>query len=174
MKRLLCPAFLLLCTGLALPASAQTPRTEHTLTLEESASSPEASLSDLEWLVGRWTGDGLGAVVEESWLPPAGGAMAGVFRLVRDGALGFYEILLLREDEGSLVLELKHFEPDLTGWEEKEDVVRFPLVRVEEDTWWFDGLTVRRVAEDTMRVWVALEDGEGSVREALFEYRRER
>ena len=97
--------------------------------------------------------------------------MLGVFRLVREGSPQFYELVTLVEEEGSLALRLKHFEPDLVGWEAKQESVRFPLVRREEETLWFDGLTIRRIGDDRMRIWVALES-EGEVREALFEYRR--
>lgn len=153
------------------PAAAQTPSTEHTLRLDEGTPPPEASIADVGWLAGRWVGEGLGAVAEETWLPPAGGAMAGVFRLVRDGAPELYEIVTLVEEEGSLVLRLKHFGPDLVGWEEKGESVDFRLVRRDPETLWFDGLTIRRLGEDRMRIWVVLES-EGEVREALFEYRR--
>lgn len=123
-------------------------------------------------VAGRGVGEGLGATVEEVWLPPSGGAMAGVFRLMREGSTEFYELVTLVEDGGSLLLRLKHFGPDLVGWEERDEVVTFPLVRREPGALWFDGLTIRRVGEDAMRIWVAIESREGDVSEALFEYRR--
>lgn len=158
-------------TGLAAPGGAQTPFTEHTLALDDPAFRAPASIADVAWLTGRWVGEGMGAVAEEVWLPPAGGAMAGTFRLVNDGSVDFYELITLQEIEGSLVLRLKHFEPDLTGWEEKDEWVDFPLVRRGTDELFFDGLTIRRLAEDRMRVWLAFER-DGEVGEALFEYRR--
>ena len=33
----------------------------------------------------------------------------------------FYELMLLAEEEGSLVLKVKHFSADFTAWEDKED-----------------------------------------------------
>ena len=158
-------------TGVA-PAGAQTSHTEHTLRLDDGTSPPPASVPEAAWLVGRWEGRGLGATAEEAWLPPAGGAMAGVFRLARGDSVMFYELVTLAEEGGSLVLRLKHFGPDLVGWEEKDESVSFPLVRRTDDGLWFDGLTIRREGEDRMRVWVALEREGGDVREALFEYRR--
>lgn len=168
-------AALLLPAGPATgTAAAQTRQTPHTVRLEEGAPRPAASVSELAWLAGRWVGEGLGATVEEVWLPPAGDAMTGVFRLVRDGKVEFYEIVILAEEEGSLTLRLKHFDADLTGWEAKDEVASFPLVRREEDALWFDGLTLWRRGEDRMEVWVALESEGEEVREALFEYRRVR
>ncbi len=157
----------------ASPPEAQSPLTGKTRSLTAGAASPPASLADVGWLAGRWVGEGLGATVEEVWLPPVGDAMTGVFRLVREGRVDFYEIVTLAEEEGSLVLSLKHFHPDLTGWEERDEVVRFPLVHHDADTWWFDGLTIQRAGPDDMRIWVALGREGDRPREALFAYRRE-
>ena len=163
---------LLLGSLWALPCEAQTARTEHTVRTDPGSERPAASISDAAWLAGRWVGEGLGATAEEIWLPPAGGRMVGVFRLVRGGSVQFYELVTLVEEDGSLVLRLKHFGPDLAGWEEKDESVDFPLVRRTSDVLWFDGLTIRRQGEGRMKIWVALEgEGEG-VREAAFEYRR--
>lgn len=163
---------LLLGSLWAIPCEAQTAQTEHTLRLEPGADRPAASISDAAWLGGRWVGEGLGARVEESWLPPSGRKMVGIFRLVRGDSVQFYELVTLVEEAGSLVLRLKHFGPDLAGWEEKSESVDFPLVRRTPETLWFDGLTIRREGEDRMRIWVALQPDEGEVREELFEYRR--
>lgn len=163
---------LLLGSLWAIPCEAQTVRTEHTLQLKPGADRPAASISDAAWLAGRWVGEGLGAAVEESWLPPSGGRMVGVFRLVRADSVQFYELVTLVEEVGSLVLRLKHFGPDLAGWEGKDESVDFPLVRHTPDTLWFDGLTIRREGEGRMKIWVALEDGGNRGREETFEYRR--
>lgn len=161
----------LLGSGVA-PSAAQERDTTRTVRNSENGNRPSASIDDLSWLTGRWVGRGLGATVEEVWLPARGGAMVGVFRLVREDSVQFYELVTLVEEEGSLSLRLKHFGPDLVGWEEKTESVSFPLVRRTSDALWFDGLTIRRVADDRMRIWVAL-DGEGrDTREVLFEYRR--
>lgn len=159
---------------LAAPVSvlAQTPFTEHTLEADAHAPPPPLTLSSVAWLAGHWRGNGLGASAEEVWLPLAGGAMAGAFRLVSRDTVRFYELLSLVEVDGSLVLRLKHFHPDLVGWEAEEDRVEFPLLRADSATLWFDGLTMRRVGADELKVWVALEHADRNVEEALFVYRR--
>lgn len=166
-----CPATLVAAVLVAAPVHGQVPQTEHTLRAD-ATDRPAASLADVAWLEGHWRGEGLGAVVEETWLPPAGGAMAGVFRLVDDGELRFYELVTLTEEAGSLVLRLKHFNADLTGWEAADETVDFPLVRMRLDTLWFDGLTIAREGETAMRIWVALEQSSGEVGEGEFIYRR--
>jgi hypothetical protein len=137
------------------------------------AKSPPATLDQVAWLAGHWVGEGLGGASEELWSPPAGGAMMGTYRLLKDGAPVFYEFLLLVEEHGTLILKLKHFGPDLTGWEEKADFVDFPLVAIEGDAVHFDGLTYERQADGSMRIYLLLRSREtGEVREELFTMRR--
>jgi hypothetical protein len=118
--------------------------TTNTLKLAEGAPRPPARVADLAWLEGRWTGKGLGGRIEESWSGPDGGAMLGYFRLVKDGKPVFYVILTLLENEGSVEMRLKHVNPDMTGWEEKNGFVTFKLVKHDDTGAYFSGLTFRR------------------------------
>jgi Domain of unknown function (DUF6265) len=127
----------------------------------------------MRWFAGHWSGAGLGGTCEEAWSQPAGGAMMGMFRLLKEGNVVFYEFLTLVEHEGSLLLKLKHFNPDLTGWEEKADSVKFRLLRSEPDAVYFDGLTFKRVGHDKLEIFLALRDRKtGAVREEKFEMDR--
>ncbi|MEL7444885.1 MAG: DUF6265 family protein [Pseudomonadota bacterium] len=112
---------------------------------EEGFESPPASLDQLDWLVGQWVGDGIqGAPAMESWLAPSGGTMVGTFvQETSDGAIMFTEHMYLMEEDGSLVLRLKHFNADLTGWEEKDDMLSFRLVAIEPCAAYFNALTLR-------------------------------
>jgi hypothetical protein len=148
-------------------------RTANTLMAASHVPSPPATLSDMAWFAGRWTGSGLGGVCEESWSDPAGGAMMGMFRLVKDGKIVFYEFLTLVEHEGSLLLKLKHFNADLTGWEEKGESVKFHLLKMSPDTAHFGGLTFRRLGADRLEIFLAIRNrADGSVREERFEMTR--
>lgn len=149
-------------------ARADTP---NTATAAPGAARPAATLADATFLEGHWLGTGLGGVAEEMWSPPAAGAMMGVFRSVREGKVFFYEILLVAEEEGSLTLKLKHFDAALKGWEEKDEVRSFPLVRKAADELWFSSITLRREG-DVLRCFVAIRHGEGKVVEEPFEMRR--
>jgi len=132
-----------------------------------------ATLSDFAWLVGRWTGPGLGGTSEEIWTGPGGGSMQGMYRLLRDGKIVFYEILTLTEKDGSVVLRLKHFNPDLTGWEEKGDLVEFPLVKVTPTEAHFKGMVFSHPEKDAFSVLLTIEDRKtGKVREERFTYTR--
>src|SRR5262245_45051261 len=98
-------ALLTLILGLcSTPAWAQERLTEHTFKLSEGTQAPAATIADLAWLAGHWTGEGLGGFTEEVWSPPRNGAMVGMFRLVRDDKPVFYELLTVAEEKGSLML----------------------------------------------------------------------
>ncbi|MFL0355252.1 DUF6265 family protein [Erythrobacter sp. GH1-10] len=124
----------------SMPVSAQETRIG-----EEGFESPSATIAQMQWLVGQWSGDGIGgAPAMESWLPPTGNTMVGTFvQRTADGAIQFTEHLYLMEEEGTLVLRLKHFNADLTGWEEKDKMLTFRLVAIEPCAAYFNALTLR-------------------------------
>jgi hypothetical protein len=140
---------------------------------ESSPPAAKASLSDFEWIVGHWSGTGLGGTSEEMWMPPAGGAILGSFRQLKDGAVVFYELLTFLERSGTVVLRLKHFNADLTGWEEKAQVLEFRLVEITPTKAVFDAMTFERDGKDAFRVVLRMRDRKtGEVREEVFQYKR--
>lgn len=72
----------------------------------------------------------------------------------------------------SLVLALKHFNADLTGWEEKNEVRRFRLLKLTPTEAYFEGMTFRRLGPDSVHVQVAIEQRDGTAREEDFRYTR--
>ena len=125
----------------------------------------------MAWITGSWEGEAFGGQVQEVWAPPLGDSMMCAFKLVVDGKVEFYELCQIREESGSLVLRLKHFNGDLKGWEEKDETVDFKLVKVEKDIVYFDGFTVERVSKDKINMHVMIgEAGEES--EVTFNYSR--
>jgi hypothetical protein len=112
---------------------------------EKGFVSPPATIDQLDWLVGQWAGEGIqGAPAMESWLPPIGGTMVGTFvQETPDGAIMFSEHMYILPQDGSLALKLKHFNADLTGWEEKDDMLTFRLVAIEPCAAYFNALTLR-------------------------------
>jgi hypothetical protein len=155
----------------AAAAHAQAPLTANTLRLEAGAPRPAATVEDVAWIAGHWQGAALGGIAEEVWAPPLAGTTMGMFRLVRGGEVSFYEILTLSADGPSLVLTLRHFHPDLRGWEERDETVTFPLVRLAEGEAAFAGMTFRRDGDETLRVYVAM-GGSEAPREAEFVFNR--
>ena len=160
--------FLLLGPRTVITQTLQTP---NTLKLDESTSRPEATLADVDLLVGHWKGEFLGAMAEELWLPAVGKSMLGAFRLYSEDSILFYETMILVEEEGSVSLKLKHFHPDLKGWEEKDDMVTFRFVKANQDGLWFEGLTFQKQPDGSLQAYIALRQDDGSVKEESFVYR---
>jgi hypothetical protein len=146
-------------------------RSEHTYKLSEGESAPAATIEDASWLVGSWTGEAFGQRFEEVWNPPSVGTMIGMFKLMDDEAVNFYELVMLSVEDGTLSLKVKHFHADFTSWEEKEKFVNFKLVKKEENALHFNGLSFYRRDKDHIDAYIVLREGE-EVSEHLMQYQR--
>lgn len=163
-------AIVLLVCG-SVTAAAQSRKTENTLNLDDGTKQPQAAVEDMSWLAGFWKGEAFGGQVEEMWSPGSVGTMVGTFKLMHEGAPSMYEIELIVEEAGSLVFKVKHFNADFSAWEEKEEFVSFPLVKIDEDSAYFDGLTIRRKSADELQLFLAVKTTDG-VKEEVLNYRR--
>jgi Domain of unknown function (DUF6265) len=132
---------------------------------------PTASVDELGWLAGSWSGEGISGPAHEVYSLPAGGAMAGHFVQQNAAGIWFYELITVRADGKSIIYCLRHFNADLTAWEEKNEVRCFPLIARELDTWYFDGLTIQREGDDGMNAAVRVQ-GESGIQEYVFRYQR--
>ena len=63
----------------------------------------EATMDDMDWLAGAWTGTQRTSSIEERWSPPAGGAMLGVSRTMKGDRMVSFEYLRIVERNGGLV-----------------------------------------------------------------------
>ncbi|MBN3583593.1 hypothetical protein JYB64_14435 [Algoriphagus aestuarii] len=125
--------------------------------LEEGQKPGKGSIKELDWLVGYWTGTGLGGECDETWMPEVDGNMVGTFRFWSEGKLVFTEFMNLVQEGETFYLKLKHFNPDLSGWEEKEKWTTFRLVETADNTIWFHGFTMKRVGDELL-LWLELEE----------------
>ena len=144
----------------------------NTRRLESREAMPAARIADVAWIAGHWRGETFGGMGEEMWSPPFGGSMMGMYKMVKDGAVVFYEFLTIVEESCSLVLRLKHFDAHLSGWEEKDASIEFPLVKCTSTEIFFDGHTFRREGDDSLAVFVLLKQKDGQSYEESFHYRR--
>ena len=140
--------------------------------LEEGQAMPAARIEDVAWIAGHWTGEAFGGVAEEIWSPPLGRAMMCMYKMVKDGAVVFYEFVIIVEEGDSLMLRIKHFDAQFCGWEEKDVSLQFPLVALTPNEAFFDGLTFRRVGDDELQAYVLLKRQDGEPEEAGFHYTR--
>lgn len=132
---------------------------------------PAADVRELSWLAGTWIGDGISGPAREVYSSPMAGVIVGHFIQQRGDGIWFYELITIRADGDSIAYCLRHFNADLTAWEEKNEVRCFPLIAREHDRWYFDALTLRRVGEDEMVAAVRVEQGSGAA-EYVFRYRK--
>lgn len=136
---------------------------------------PPAKIADLAWMVGAWEGEGIGgAPAVEVYSAPADGKMVGHFRQLKpDGSVMFYELITIEEVDGSLSYNLKHFNADLTGWEEKGEALRFPLTATAGQSWNFSGITYTRTESGEMTATVVSKDKNGQEERLSFRFRRQ-
>lgn len=141
---------------------------------EKGFESPAATIDQLDWLVGRWSGSGIGgSPAMESWLPPIGGTMVGTFvQEAPDGTFMFSEHMYIVAQGDSLALKLKHFNSDLTGWEEKDDMLTFRLVEVEPCAAYFQALTLRCDGPDGLVAAVRMKSDKPEPQELVFRFKR--
>ena len=165
-----------LLLSVPLQVFAQSSEKKSTKNTQPNTKTKEATkkiqLSDVAWIAGDWQGEAMGGEFEESWNPPMGGSMMGMFKFVKDNEVGFYELLTIVEEDGTLMLRLKHFDKKLNGWEAKEKSVEFPFVSHSEKETVFDGLKFVRIDETRMRIVVKVKQGEGKIEELKFECKR--
>jgi len=157
---------------LPLNSHAQKQVSEHILKLDSLSTSPKAKISDVAWISGTWKGEAFGGITEEIWSEPMGDSMMASFKLVAEGKVQFYEIEIIRELKESLILQLKHFNGDLKGWETKDDTVDFPLVKITKNNTYFDGMTFEKISDTEMNVYVLMHEKDGTTNEIKFNYKR--
>ncbi len=153
---------------------SQEKNTEHTYKLTDQSKRPPAKLADVSWLVGSWTGTAFGKQFEEVWNPPSAGSMVGFFKLYDEkNGVDFYELLLIKEVEGSLSLLVKHFDANFHSWEEKADYVDFKLVAIKANEIHFSGLSFYKNSDQDVTGYIALRMKDGTVAEHKLVYQRQ-
>jgi hypothetical protein len=85
----------------------------------------------LGWLSGRWHGEAGTTFLEETWSAPEGKSMLGMFRAVKDGTAGFYELMALEQEGEAVILRMLHFGPKLTPHERDGRVLEYALVETD-------------------------------------------
>ena len=134
---------------------------------------PAFDIADFAWLAGQWRGEGLGGSCEEIWSRPMAGTMVGTFRLVKNGEIVFYEIMVLGGDAKGGYLKVKHFSKNFVAWEDKAECVRFALESVRKDRAVFSGLTLERRG-DKLDIKLKMRSGDGSTRWETFAFQRQK
>lgn len=147
-------------------------KAQNTLSLKNGETSPKASIEKISWMEGHWKGEAFGGITEEIWSPPLGGSMMFSFKLVVDGEVNFYELGHIRQLDETLVFELKHFGGDLKGWEEKDEVQSFKLIKVDTNRLYFESFTFEKVSSSEINIYGLIHQGD-KTEEVKFNYKKQ-
>jgi hypothetical protein len=146
---------------------------QNTMQFPENGESPKANLDNVAWIAGHWKGEAFGGITEEIWSPPLGESMMFVFKLIIDNKVSFYEIGHIKQVDGTLLLQLKHFSGALKGWEQQEETVDFRLVKIEKDKVFFDQFTFEKISDNEINLYVVIGNEDGTAKVEKFNYKRQ-
>jgi hypothetical protein len=73
------------------------------LAAQEQRPPARATIAEIAWLAGNWSGRTGGTELEERWTKPAGGTMLAVSRTLKDSRMAGFEFLRIVERAGGLV-----------------------------------------------------------------------
>ena len=113
---------LLLCIGLVLGEN------DKPLTVES-----------LSWLTGSWEGPIGEDLLEETWLPPRAGNIVALVRSSNESGTNFVEIIIIKEINGTLELQLQLFDDSLKPINKKPH--SFELTKIENNYISFKGVS---------------------------------
>lgn len=129
-------------------------------------------LENIAWIAGIWKGEAFGGITEEIWSKPLGDSMMGSFKLVSNNKVSFYEIEIIREVNNTLILQLKHFNNDLKGWETKDETVDFPLKEITKNNVIFEGMVFEKIGTKEMNIYVDIRKESGEIETVKFNYKK--
>lgn len=138
---------------------------------KSASSETDVKIEDFAWIAGHWRGKAMGGEFEETWNPPLGDSMIGMFKLIKDGKTVFTEIVMLHKVDGRFVMRVKHFDEKFVGWEAKDKSINFPFEKLEKDGIIFDGLRMKRVSNDQLQIVVRVRNGD-KIGQIVFDAKR--
>ena len=84
------------------------------LAFAQPAWAEDASIGDLAWMTGTWSGAvGPGAILEENWTVPRGGSIQSLVRMTAQGKTSMVELIVIEEEDDTLVLRLMQWDPGM-------------------------------------------------------------
>lgn len=76
-----------------------------------AAEGAASSVADLAWMTGSWKGATGAGTLEENWLRPDAGTIASLVRGTNGTATNMIELIVIEEEEGTLMLRLQQWNP---------------------------------------------------------------
>ena len=98
---------------------------------EKGETTKQPSVDDLAWMTGTWFGPaGGGNTLEENWTTPKAGALMSMVRMTGENGTSMIEVIVIEEENDSLVLRLQVWDPGFIPRTENPNV--FKLVSLGE------------------------------------------
>ena len=97
------------------------------------------TVESLSWLTGSWEGPINGNILEETWLPPRAGTIVALVRSSNESGTNFVEIIIIKEINGTLELQLQLFDNSLKPINNNPH--SFELTKIENNYISFKGVT---------------------------------
>lgn len=72
-----------------------------------------ASIADLAWMTGTYSGPVGPGVLEENWTVPRDGSIQSVVRMTGGGQTSMVELIVIEEEDDTLVLRLQQWDPGM-------------------------------------------------------------
>ena len=141
-----------------------------------ASAADKATVADLSWIAGHWRAAHQGTVIEEVWTAPEGGAMLGMFRLVKGGQPEFYELVAIEQAAAGPTMRIRHFSPGLKSWEKADGHIALVLSEVKPDRALFeaDGETLQYArAGDRLTVTLTKPGPDGLPHPMVFTFERQ-
>jgi hypothetical protein len=103
----------------------------------------KATVDQLAWVSGAWTGMLGDRTIEQHWSTPLAGSIVAMYRSIQANKPTLYELLAMENSADTVVLRIKHFTPGpgLVGQEAKDQSVDQTLVKLEDRLAVFEGGT---------------------------------
>ena len=108
-----------------------------------AAAPAKATIDQLAWVKGAWTGKLGERTIEQHWSAPLAGSIIAMYRSIQDNRATLYQLLAIEQEGDGVVLRIKHFAPGpgLVGQESKDESMNHALVALNGRTAVFEGGT---------------------------------
>ncbi len=146
-----------------------------------AAAPARATVDQLAWVTGAWTGRLGERTIEQHWSAPLAGSIIAMYRSIQGNRATLYELLAIEQEGEGVVLRIKHFAPGagLVSQEAKDQSMDHTLVRLEGRTAVFEGgagpsptrITFTNPDPDTLNITV-LRQRDGKPVSTEFKYAR--
>lgn len=144
-KQLLFLFFVFLC----LPSIGQ-----EVMFADSTCKSVSMKINKMGWLEGNWKSKGKKISIQESWTRNGAHSMMCVASIYESNSIILFEICTITEENGSLILRIRHFDAGLQAWEEKDKPLEKQLIKAAKNRIYFDGYTFEKTGKDQMTLFI--------------------